>query len=109
MIYVNVDSPNLCFPYFNFFWGGPDKKTPCTYDGRVNWAQKIQPKSLRLKRATFVHQNNIKHIFETSTSLRLHVLFGIFAAVELSAEKPPTMKQTDKVGQAGVHANNRYW
>ena len=28
-IYVNVDSPNLGFPYFNFFRGGPVKKTPC--------------------------------------------------------------------------------
>ena len=29
-IYVNVDSPNLGFPYFNFLGGLPvKKKTPC--------------------------------------------------------------------------------
>ena len=31
-IYVNVDSPNLGFPYFNFLGGYQWKKTPCTYD-----------------------------------------------------------------------------
>ena len=36
------------------------------------------------------------------------LLVGIFAAVELSVEKAPTMKETDKVGQAGKHANNRH-
>ena len=25
-LYINVDSPNLGFPYFNFFWGVPVKK-----------------------------------------------------------------------------------
>ena len=77
---------------------GPKKFNPSL------WDLKEQHSSTRTLRA-----DNIKHIFETSPSLRLHVLFGIFAAVELSAEKPPTMKQTDKVGQASLHANNRYW
>ena len=30
-IYVNVDSPNLGFPYFNFFGGTSKKKTPCIF------------------------------------------------------------------------------
>ena len=29
MIYANVDSPNLGFPYFNFLGGYQLKKTPC--------------------------------------------------------------------------------
>ena len=29
-IYVNVDSPNLCFPYFNFLGGYQWNKLPCT-------------------------------------------------------------------------------
>ena len=29
-IYVNADSPNLVFPYFNFLWEAQCKKTPCT-------------------------------------------------------------------------------
>ena len=31
MIYVNVESPNLGFPYFNFFWEAQCKKTPCIW------------------------------------------------------------------------------
>ena len=31
MIYVNVDSPNLGFPYFNFLGEAQCKKTPCIY------------------------------------------------------------------------------
>jgi len=64
------------------------------------------PKKMQPKGA-----DNIK---EENTSFKLlqfacfSLLFGIFAAVELSVEKPPTMKQTDKVGQAGPHANNRH-
>ena len=30
-IYVNVDSPNLGFPYFNFLGGGQLKKSPCIW------------------------------------------------------------------------------
>ena len=30
MIYVNVDTPNLGFPYFNFLGGYQWEKTPCT-------------------------------------------------------------------------------
>ena len=30
MIYVNVDSPNLGFPYFNFLGGHQSQKTPCS-------------------------------------------------------------------------------
>ena len=29
-IYVNVDSPNLGFSYFNFLGEAQSKKTPCT-------------------------------------------------------------------------------
>ena len=29
MIYVNVDTPNLGFPYFNFLGGYQLEKTPC--------------------------------------------------------------------------------
>ena len=30
-IYVNVDSPNLGFTYFNFLGGGQLKKPPCIF------------------------------------------------------------------------------
>ena len=34
-IYVNVDSPNLGFPYFNFFMGVPVKKNTLYDEGGV--------------------------------------------------------------------------
>ena len=34
-IYVNVDSPNLGFPYFNFLGGVPVKKHPVSYHNMI--------------------------------------------------------------------------
>ena len=37
-IYVNVDSPNLGFPYFNFSGGVPVKKSPdIIHGGQYMW------------------------------------------------------------------------
>ena len=40
-IYVNVDSPNLGFPYFNFLGGYQWKKSPCISVGNMKFVQGV--------------------------------------------------------------------
>ena len=41
-IYVNVDSPKLSFPYFNFLGGYQWKKSPCII-GLMKWVRALAP------------------------------------------------------------------
>ena len=67
LIYVNVDSPNLGFPYFKLFRGVPVKKTPCILAWIIRLSSTMNRKS--------VVKNMEMHLLYRSTLLFSTVLY----------------------------------
>ena len=73
-IYVNVDTPNLGFPYFNFLGGYQLKKTPCTYI-KLSLLDLIPQTNLKLCPLTHMQKHkNYKWLHKQDVQLpRLHL------------------------------------
>ena len=65
MIYINVDSPNLGSPYFNFLGEAQCKKTPCT---------RLQAPNFTKENSSFQFHNLYLNLFYCQSKFYCHIL-----------------------------------